>query len=131
MIFSKKGKSKNKHLDRQELKQRILKEIQPGKTRILKTDGGRRPVTANDGERVTMRVGVKTNATKTTTIDMVKFAYDTTRNRGRFDSSDFNTRFPRQYSSGPCIYSMTGGLLVELDLATLMKEKNRNYYGPR
>ena len=131
MVFGFRKRKGKKQLGREELRRQILSDIQPGVTEILKSDGQtRRPVTSNTGQRITMRVGVRTKAVKTITLDMVWFAYQTLKARGRFDSRDIRARFPKAYRNGPCIYSMTGGLLVELGLADLRTGRRRSYYVP-
>lgn len=104
----------------QEIEHRLHLEIRPGSSSILKADGReRRTVTSNRGRRIGMRTGVTTKQTKAIDYDMIRDAFETLMLRGRFDSADFRRRFRRAYDAAPCRFSMTGGVLVELGLASL------------
>ena len=90
-------------LDREQLKHLIIRDVHPGTTGILKTDGTtRRLVTSNTGDRIAMRTGVKTRAVKSITLDMVWFAYRKMNDHGRLDSRDFRAKFPRGELSREC-----------------------------
>lgn len=118
-------------MNSQELEKRIQREIIPGHSRILKADGQeRRPVTSNRGRKIGMRTGIKTTQTKTITYEMIEFALETISAKGRFDSTDFCTRFKDEYNNGQCKFSMTGGVLVELGLANIVPHSNEEacYY---
>ncbi len=111
-------------MTRADIESRILREIQPGKTCILKSDGREaRKVTANANQKISMRVGVRTKQTKAISYEMVRHAYETLKIKGRYDSSDFREKFDQEYTAAPCRFSMTGGILVELDLARIMPAK--------
>lgn len=102
------------------IEHRIITEIQPGKTSILKSDGREsRIVTTNANRKIGMRVGVRTKQTKAITYEMVRHAYETLKSSGRYDSTDFRERFDQEYVAAPCRFSMTGGVLVELGLARI------------
>ena len=66
-----------------------------------------------------MRTGVNTDQSKTVTYEMIEYAYETLIRTGRFDSANFRARFKDQYAAGPCRFSMTGGILVELGIAEI------------
>ena len=46
-------------------------------------------------------------------------AFDTLSVKGSFDSKDFRDLFDDEYHAAPCRFSMTGGILVELDVANI------------
>src|SRR2546426_6672518 len=99
---------------------RIRTRIVPGGSGIMKCDGvTRRAVISNVGEKISMRTGVGTKNTKAITYSMLRHAFDILESTGRFDSADFRTRFDAEYRAAPCRYSMTGGILVEIGLATI------------
>ena len=115
----------------QELEERIQTGIIPRRSRILKADGkGRRLVTSNRGRKIGMRTGIKTTQSKAITYDMIEFAFETLSAKGRFDSTDFRTRFKDEYNAAPCRFSMTGGVLVELGLSNIVPSPNEEacYY---
>lgn len=102
----------------QEFKNRIQTEIHPNHSCILKADGkGRRLVTSNKRHKVAMSTGKKTS--KAITYDMIRYAFHTLSVKGSFDSKDFRDRFDDEYRAAPCRFSMTGGILVELDVANI------------
>ncbi|PLS79572.1 MAG: hypothetical protein CYG59_12530 [Chloroflexi bacterium] len=118
----------------QELEKRIESDIIPGRTRILKANGKeRRLVTFNTGRKIGMRTGVNTYQTKAITYEMVRDAFNTIEVRGRFDATDFRRSFDKEYRDGPCRFSMTGGILVELGVADLVSTETsqRCYYIPK
>lgn len=109
----------------QELEKRVQTEIRPHRSRILKADGkGRRLVTSNRGRKIGMRTGVKTSQSKAITYDMIKYAFETLSTKGSFDSTDFCACFNDEYDAAPCRFSMTGGILVELDVAKIVPSAN-------
>jgi len=108
-----------------EISKRIDNEITVG-TKIPKTIGGSRPVTRIVGDRIYMRTGVETNAEKYITKEMIRFAYENL-DRG-FDSRMLRQRFPREFSQGSCVFSMTGGVLERLGLAKRVRMGNRYVY---
>ena len=117
-----------------EAKRLIRGVVLPGKTAILKCDGvGRRAVTAHTAQKISMRTGVATKQTKTISYDMLQHAFETLEGHGRFDSSDFRSKFAEAYDAAPCRFSMTGGVLVEVGLAELVPgpvEKACSYVKP-
>jgi len=111
--------------------ERIDREIKVG-TLIPKTKGGDRKITRKEGDRIYMRTGVETEAEKYITKDMIRFAYETV-NQGRcFSSILLKKNFPREYSQGSCVFSMTGGILEKLGIAVKeCKGGNRYVYSLR
>jgi len=116
----------------QQLEQRIKNEIEPGRTAILKSNGDeRRIVTSNDGRTIRMRTGVETDSDKAISYEMIKSAFETLIEKGKFDSVDFRAQFSKEYRNAPCRYSMTGGVLVELGVAQRVPfDKKRCTYKP-
>ncbi len=111
------------------LSERILHEIQPTHRGILKCqESQRRSIVSNDGEKIGIRTGVKTKASKTISYEMIHFAFDRLMQVGEFDSKYFQTRYEVEYKNGPCRYSMIGGILVEFGLAEQYKIGNRWIY---
>ena len=112
-------------MDWKEISKRIDNEIAIG-TEIPKTTRGSRSVTRIVGERIYMRTGVETDAEKYVTKEMIRFAYENLE-RG-FDSHMLKQRFPKEFSQGPCVFSMTGGILEKLGLAKCIRVGNRFVY---
>jgi len=107
--------------DWSELERRIEREIKQDSSRILKCNGiERRRVTSNNNHKIGMQTGSRPNQTKAITYEMVEFAFNTLLSKGRFDSKDFRKRFDAKYRAGPCRFSMTGGILVELGVAKIV-----------
>lgn len=103
----------------QQLEQRIRSEMVPDRTRILKSSGDeRRLVTSNSGREIKMRTGVETDSEKFISYEMLRHAFETLSRKGTFDSHAFRDKFEREYNNGQCRYSMTGGVLVELGVAS-------------
>jgi len=100
----------------QDVERKIRREISIGE-KIPKARGGARPVTRIFGNRIYMDVGKSDVHEKFTTFDMLKLAYETIESGKTFRSSDFSKRFPKEYKTGPCVFSMTGGILVKLNIA--------------
>ena len=71
------------------MKKRIQTEIQPNHQGILKCrDDERRSIVSNDGNKIRIRTGVKkTDAAKSITYDMIKFAYEKISSGEDFDSA--------------------------------------------
>jgi hypothetical protein len=114
-----------------EAEARIRVQIIAGSTAILKCDGiGRRPVTSNTAVTIGMRTGVATQQTKAITYCMLRHAFEVLQTKGRFDSVDFRLEFEKEYIAGPCRYSMTGGILVEIEAATLRPRLPRLAFAP-
>src|SRR6266571_6920405 len=107
--------------------QRIKKEIVPG-TKIPKTDGTCRQVTKVKGERIFMQVGRETSQEKYTTIPMIYFLYQRLMAGERVDGAQLTREFEEEVRQGPCVFSMTGGILVRLGLATCEKADGRHVY---
>ena len=112
-------------MDWNEISKRIDNKITIG-TEIPKTTGGSRPITRIVGERIYIRTGVETEAEKYITKEMIRFAYENLE-KG-FDSRMLKQRFPREFSQGPCVFSMTGGILEKLGLAKCIRRGNRFVY---
>jgi hypothetical protein len=99
----------------------IRKRIIPRETEVLKCDGvERRQVTSNRGDKIGMRTGVTSFQTKAISYEMLCYAFETLQTTGRFDSRAFRSKFSEEYAAAPCRYSMTGGVLVEVGVATLV-----------
>ncbi len=99
----------------QQLKERILTEIQPSHQGILKCRGDkRRSIVSNDGNKILIKTGVKPNTAKPITYEMIKFAYDKISSGEDFDSAYYQNRYANEYHNGPCRYSIVGGILVEM-----------------
>jgi hypothetical protein len=80
-----------------------------------------------------MRTGAATKQTKTISYDMLRYAFETLERCGRFDSSDFHSKFAEAYDAAPCRFSMTGGVLVEVGLAEIVRgpsDKTCHYVRP-
>jgi hypothetical protein len=80
-----------------------------------------------------MRTGAATKQTKTISYDMLRHAFETLEECGRFDSGDFRSKFAEAYDAAQCRFSMTGGVLVEVGLAELIPgtgEKACHYVKP-
>ena len=112
-----------------EAEARIRVQIIAGSTAILKCDGvRRRPVTSNTAVSIGMQTGVTTKQTKTITYRMLRHAFEVLQTKGRFDSGDFRLKFENEYIAAPCRYSMTGGILVEIEAATLVRGLSEGCY---
>ena len=110
-----------------EISKRIEKEIHVG-TKIPKTDGTSREITNIDKDKIQMKVGISTPAKKYTTKQMIAFAFETINSNKMFTSRALKARFPKEYKQGPCIFSMTGGILEYLDIARCVPNpKGRGY----
>ena len=109
-------------MDWSQVERKIRADIIPGTTGVLKCDGiERRTVTSNAGAGIGMRTGVRTGQTKAIKYPMLRLAFESLDLRGRFDLDDFKSRFASEYSAAPCRYSMTGGVLIEIGLAKLVR----------
>lgn len=93
----------------------IDKEIKVG-TEIPKTHKGTRSVTKKEGNRIYIRTGVKSKAEKYTTKDMIQYAFNMINSGEKFTSADLKSEYPKEYNQGSCTFSMTGGILVLLDV---------------
>ncbi|MCK5024489.1 MAG: hypothetical protein KAR56_02615 [Thermoplasmata archaeon] len=100
----------------EEINRRIDEEVTIG-TKVPKTDGKNRIVTRIVGNRIYMRTGVQTKAEKYTTKQMLQYAYEKIQSGEKFTSTYLESNFPKEYSQGACIFSMTGGTLELLGLA--------------
>jgi hypothetical protein len=100
--------------------ERKLRDLKPGACRPKKCCGDeRRDIVKNDidGQTITVRTGVETEAKKKVSYDMMRFAFGKITNGERFESGSFRKQFRDQYRNGACIYSTVGGILVEWKLA--------------
>jgi hypothetical protein len=104
----------------EELSKKIDKGIKIG-TEVPKTDGRARSVTKNVGSRIYMRTGVQTRAEKYTTKEMLRYAYETIQSGEPFTSAGLKSNFPREYSQGSCVFSMTGGIFVLSGIAEYVR----------
>jgi len=88
-------------------------------TEVPKTRGGTRTVTKIDDSvgRIQMRTGVKTNARRYVTKEMIQWAYNKIQSGEKFNAKDLAKEFPKECSQGDCVFSMTGGILVLLGVA--------------
>ncbi len=100
----------------EEISKRIDREIKVG-TEVPKTDGRTRAVTKIAGKRIYLRTGVKTNAQKYTTKEILQYAYNKIQSGERLASKDLKINFPKECSQGDCVFSMTGGILELMDEA--------------
>jgi hypothetical protein len=108
-------KGRDRQMNWQQLEKKIQAEIQPGHQGILKCRGdARRKIISNRNGKIAIKTGVKTDATKSVTFEMIKFAYEKILSDETFDSSYFQTKYSKEYSNGQCRYSIVGGILVEL-----------------
>ena len=106
-----------------EVSKKIDEKIKVG-TKIPKTDGSAREVTKIKGNKIQMRVGVETEAKKYTTKEMVKFAFEII-NSGEFFASDkLKSKFQQEYNQGPCVFSMTGGVLEFIGIVKCIPNPN-------
>jgi len=88
--------------DWKEIVREIDITIRPG-IEISKTDGGLRPVTRIVNDKIYVRTGVKTNAEKYTTKDMIRFAYQTMVSDEYFDYNILKNEFPKECKQGACV----------------------------
>jgi len=116
--------------DWEEVAEQIQRKLTPRHRGILKCQGDdRRDIVSNDGRTISMRTGVETNATKSITYQMIKHAFDRLKAGCVFDSLYFRKRYFREYRNrGSCLYSMVGGVLVELKLADRLPKDGKSCY---
>ena len=107
-----------------------IKKLDSTHRGILKCFGeDRRDILSNDGQTITMDVGDKTVQRKSITYNMIKYAFDRLKTGCFFDSLYFRKHYQTEWNKGPCTFSMTGGILVELKLADRhQKGPKRCYY---
>lgn len=88
-------------------------------TEVPKTRGGTRTVTKIDipTGKIEMRTGVITRAKKYITKEMIQWAYNKIQSGEKFNAKDLAKEFPKEYSQGDCVFSMTGGIIVLLGVA--------------
>lgn len=97
--------------------------------KIPTTEDDHRKVVKIGEERITMQVGVETGAKKYTDREMLRYAINCIKDGDEFDSSKLESKFPKKYSQGSCVFSMTGGLLVFFNLAISKDDgNNRTIY---
>ncbi|MCD6255357.1 MAG: hypothetical protein J7J44_03680 [Deltaproteobacteria bacterium] len=106
--------------DWEELSTEIDEKIKVG-TDVPKTNGRTRKVTKIVGNRIYMRTGVQTRAEKYTTKEMIKYAFTVIKSRKAFTAADLKSKFPKEYSQGSCVFSMTGGILEFLGVAKYIR----------
>lgn len=104
----------------EEISIKLDKKIKVG-TEIPKTDGRTRPVTKITEDRIYMRTGVETEAKKSITKDMLKYACEIIISGATFNSNGLKSRFPKEYNQGGCVFSMTGGVLEILGIAEYIR----------
>ncbi len=110
----------------------IRRKIKPGSQGILKCLGNvRRPIISNDGNIIRIKTGIKSNRTKTISYEMIQFAFNRIIENEKFDSQYFRSRFSKEYKNGSCIYSIVGGVLVEMGVAQRHPKGNSCYYTKR
>lgn len=100
----------------EEILEELEKRVKVG-TEVPKTDGNTRVVTKILANRIYMRTGVKTQAHKYITEELIKYAYNIIVSGGTFDSKGLRKAFPNEYNQGGCVFSMTGGVLEILGIA--------------
>lgn len=114
-----------------EARQSAVKDLVQGRIsiglRIPKTDGTLRPVTKLSGQKIWMHIGDKSRD-KSIEIDMVCWMYEQLARRELVGCREFRGRFGKEYSSGPCRFSMVGGVLEYLKLAKRQKIGRATYY---
>ncbi len=116
--------------DWEEVAERIQIELTPEHHGILKCQGeDRRKIVSNDGQTIKMYTGKNnTKPPKPITYEMIKYAFDRLKAGRVFDSPYFQKQYRKEYKSGPCRYSMVGGVLVELKLADRHPAPHRSCY---
>jgi hypothetical protein len=112
----------------EEISQEIDRKIKIG-IEVPKTDGRTRSVTKKVGSRIYMQTGVKTKAEKYITKEMLRYAYDTIKSGEPFTATGLKSNFPKEYSQGDCVFSMTGGILELLGVARYVR--GRGYIGEK
>ena len=110
-----------------EISEKIDKEIKVG-TKIPKTNTGTRVVTRKKEGRIYVRTGVQTTNEKYTTKDMLQYAFNTIKSEKVFTSANLKSEFPKEYNQGSCTFSMTGGILVLLDVAYCIQNPGGQRY---
>jgi hypothetical protein len=95
---------------------------------IPHTKGGKRLVTRCDWRsgRIYMKTGK--SSVKYNTVKMLHWAYNLIKSGRRLDSTSLKRQFPKEASQGTCVFSMTGGVLEFLGLATRLQSGRRTYY---
>ncbi len=119
--------------DWKEVEKRIKSKLTPQHRGILTYHGNaRRKIVSNDGQIIRMWTGKNnTKPIKPITYQMIKYAFDRLRGGCIFNSPYFRLSYEREYRNGSCRYSMVGGILVELKLATRHRiGKKSCYYVP-
>ena len=92
----------------EDLKEKIHKEIQPGHQGILECRGDKqRSIKYNDGKTISMQAGKSDN--KKITYEMIKYAFECTEKLGGFTSQIYQKKYPDEYKSATCRYSLVGG----------------------
>ena len=113
----------------QELEKRIRTELTPNHRGILKCKcDERRHIVSNDGLKIVMKTGIKTDTSHSISYKMIRYAFEKLAKREVFNSSYFRNRFGKEYKNAPCRYSMTGGVLVEMGVANRHPTGKSCYY---
>ncbi len=118
MIGNEQDPEKENMMTWQEVENRIRTEIREQHKGILKCRGNeRRSIVSNNDKQIVIRTGVKTNNVKSVTYEMIKYAHERIASGEDFNSAYFQGRFSREYHNGQCLYSVVGGILVEMEEA--------------
>lgn len=113
----------------EELKKQIQTELTPNHRGVLKCKcDERRLIVSNDGEKIVMRTGIKTETSYSITYGMIRYAFEKLARNEVFDSPYFRKRFDKEYKNAPCRYSMTGGVLVAMGVANRHPTGRGCYY---
>ena len=65
------------------------------------------PAKYNDGKTISMQTGKSDN--KKITYEMIKYAFECTEKLGGFTSQIYQKKYPDEYKSATCRYSLVGG----------------------
>lgn len=113
-----------------QLERRLRSELGPAHRGILKCQGSdRRAIVSNNGNVIVMRTGI--NDTHSISYEMIHYAFNILSTKEIFNSQDFRARFAKELADATCRYSMTGGILVELQLAQRIIKGKSCYYTKR
>ena len=108
----------------EELRKDIFEQLQPDCRGILKCHGEeRRAITRNDGKLIQMQVG--SNSKKHVSYKMIEYAFNRIKQDEIFNAAYFRKRYRQEY---PCIYSMVGGILVEMKVSQRHPNGDSCYY---
>lgn len=95
---------------------------------IPHTRGGHRPVTRCDWRsgRIYMKTGQSSQ--KYVTVQMLGWAYHWIKSKKPLDSTSLQKQFPKEFTQGTFVFSMTGGVLEFLGHARRIHSGNRTCY---